>query len=313
MSSSTSLVPVRASELVLGQVAPWPIYNEGGELLLARGTVIETQGQLDGLVKFGLYRNGKWISEPDTESVPLPQSLDVLRRTVSGKPLRSPTTYGKESVVGIADVRWRMGDVLWLQPELNPATRYSVNLIGSISGKSILVSAPVKDGKLVYMREDEAFIVRSLAGRRAYAFGTKLLKYQQSPHHYLHLSVPKEVRCTVIRRDVRVDVTLSAFLTGSADVASAAPFAIELVDISVGGASGIGSRAVLPKNASGSLRFQLHAANEVHALDLAVVVRATEGNAGAGTVRYGFEFTALSAQDHLILSAFIYQTVSEQD
>ncbi len=173
-----------------------------------------------------------------------------------------------------------------------------------------------RDRKIVdlhRLREDEAFIVRSLAGRRAYAFSTKLLKYQQAPHHYLHLSVPKEVRCTVIRRDVRVDVALSAFLTGAAELASAEPFAIELVDLSVGGASGIGTRAVFPKDASGYLRFQLHAANEVHALDLAVVVRATEGNAGAGTVRYGFEFTGLTPQDHLILSAFIYQTVSEQD
>ena len=311
MSSSTSLVPVRASELALGQAAPWPIYNEAGELLLARGTLIETQGQLEGLVKFGLYRNCKWISEPDTESVPLPQSMDVLRQA-AGKRRRAPA-YGKESVVGIAEVRWRMGDVLWLQPELSPAVRYGVNLIGSISGKSILVTAPVKDNKLVYLREGEAFIVRSLAGRRAYAFSTKLLKYQQSPHHYLHLSVPKEVRCTVIRRDVRVDVALSAFLIGSADVAGIDPFAIELVDISVGGASAIGTRAALVKDAAARLRFQLHAANEDHALDLTVVVRATEGNAETGTVRYGLEFTGLTPQEHLVLSAFIFQTVSEQD
>ena len=312
MSSSTSLVPVRASELAQGQVAPWPIYNEAGELLLARGTVIETQGQLECLIKFGLYRNGKWISEPDTESVPLPQSMDVLRQA-AGKRRRAPAAYGKESVVDIADVRWRMGDVLWLQPELSPAVRYGVNLIGSISGKSILVTAPVKDGKLVYLREGEAFIVRSLAGRRAYAFGTKLLKYQQSPHHYLHLSVPKDVRCTVIRRDVRVDVTLSAFLTGAADVAGIDPFAIEVTDISVGGVSGIGTRAAFAKDAIGRLRFRLHAANEDHNLDLAVVVRATEGNAEAGTVRYGLEFTGLTPQEHLVLSAFIFQTVSEQD
>jgi len=171
----------------------------------------------------------------------------------------------------------------------------------------------VKDGKLVYLREGEAFIVRSLAGRRAYAFGTKLLKYQQSPHHYLHLSVPKDVRCTVIRRDVRVDVTLSAFLTGAADVAGIDPFAIEVTDISVGGVSGIGTRAAFAKDAIGRLRFRLHAANEDHNLDLAVVVRATEGNAEAGTVRYGLEFTGLTPQEHLVLSAFIFQTVSEQD
>ncbi|MFL9923468.1 flagellar brake protein [Herbaspirillum lusitanum] len=316
MSSSTSLVPVRATELILGKPAPWPIYNDAGELLLARGTVIETAGQLEGLVRDGLYRNSNWVSEPDTESVPLPQARDVLqKRAAAGRRHLKPSgaVRGSESVVALQDVRWRIGDTLWLQMKEDANLRYSVNLIGCLAGKSLLVSAPVKDGKYVFMREGQSFVVRALTGKRAYAFSAQLLKHQQTPYVYMHLTCPKEVRSTVIRQDTRVDVSQEGYLA----LGSAEPLPAVLLDLSINGASVLApplpGKLQVQKGGTGQLRLVAPVADESLRLDLPFVLRTVEADSDPQLQKYGIEFAGLTARDRLILSAYIYQAMSEQE
>ncbi|WP_050477238.1 flagellar brake protein [Herbaspirillum rhizosphaerae] len=309
-SASTALVPLRASELIVGQRSPWPIYNEAGDLLLARGSMVETQGQLDGLLEHGLFRNEKWGTEPDTDSVPLPQSRDVLQKRRRSKGLRPPApSRGQESIVTMDEVRWRIGDALSLQLKEAPDVRYNISLMGSLAGKSVLVSAPVKDGKYMHLRDGQIVVVRALSGRRAYAFVASVLKYQNLPYPYLHLSCPREVRCTVIRQDTRVEVDVDAFLT----IASAPPAALNLLDLSVGGVSGVSSFLGCAKDATGRLKFIINVAGEERGLDLDVVLRTVEADSDPNYAKYGLEFVDVSARDRLILSAFVYQTVSETD
>jgi len=309
-SASTALVPVRASELLVGHPSPWPIYNDMGDLLLARGSMIDTQSQLDGLLEHGLFRNEKWGDEPDTDSVPLPKSLDVLQKRRRAKGLRPPApSRGQESIVGMDEVRWQIGDAVTLQLKEAPEVRYNISLIGSLAGKSVLVSAPVKDGKYVHLRDGQIVIVRALSGRRAYAFAASVLKYQNLPYPYLHLACPREVRCTVIRQDARVEVDLDAFLT----IGTAPPAKISLLDISVGGVSGVGNFLGGGKDATGRLRFIVNVAGEERGLDLDVVLRTVEADADPHYAKYGLEFVDVSARDRVILSAFVYQTVSETD
>ncbi|NUU02869.1 flagellar brake protein [Herbaspirillum robiniae] len=315
MSSSTSLVPVRASELMLGKAAPWPIYNEAGKLLLARGTVIETQDQLEGLVENGLYRNANWVSEPDTESVPLPKARDVLRKKLGDKkPLRPPASVrGTESVITIDEVRWQIGDTLWLQFADDASQRYAVNLVGSLPNRSILVTAPVKEGKQLFVRDGQGFVVRALAGKRAYAFGAQLIKYQQTPFVYMHLSIPREVRSTVIRQDARVPVGAEGFLA----LGGASPLPASVIDLSMGGASLVApplpGKVAAQKGATGQLRFVASVADQQLSLDLPLVLRTVEAIGDPNYLKYGVEFAGLPARDRLVLSAYVYQELSVQE
>lgn len=315
MSSSTSLVPVRASELMLGKAAPWPIYNEAGKLLLARGTVIETQDQLEGLVENGLYRNANWVSEPDTESVPLPKARDVLRKKLGDKkPLRPPASVrGTESVITIDEVRWQIGDTLWLQLADDASQRYAVNLVGSLPNRSILVTAPVKEGKQLFVRDGQGFVVRALAGKRAYAFGAQLIKYQQTPFVYMHLSIPREVRSTVIRQDARVPVGAEGFLA----LGGASPLPASVIDLSMGGASLVApplpGKVAAQKGATGQLRFVASVADQQLSLDLPLVLRTVEAIGDPNYLKYGVEFAGLPARDRLVLSAYVYQELSVQE
>jgi c-di-GMP-binding flagellar brake protein YcgR len=314
MSSSTSLVPVRASELMLGKPAPWPIYNDDGRLLLARGTVIETPDQLAGLIEKGLYRNANWVSEPDTESVPLPLARDVLRKKLGGKkPLKpSAAVRGEESVITLDEVRWQIGDTLWLQFADDAGQRYAVTLVGCLPNRSILVTAPQKEGKQLFVREGQGFVVRALTGRRAYAFGAQLLKYQQTPFVYLHLSLPREVRSTVIRQATRVPVSAEGYLA----LAGAHPLAASVVDLSLGGASLVATslpgKVAARKGAVGHLRFVAAVADQQLSLDLPVVLRAAEALGEADFHQYGVEFAGLTVRDKLVLAAYVYQELSQQ-
>jgi len=309
-SASSALVPVRAGDLMVGQPAPWAIYNEMNELLLARGTLIDTPGQLAGLLEHGLYRNEKWGTEPDSDSQPLPQSHDVLQKRRRAKGLRPPVlSRGQESIVGMDQVRWQIGDALSLQLKEAPELRYNISLIGHLAGKSILVSAPVKEGKYVHLRDGQVIIARTLSGRRAYAFATTVLKYQNLPYPYLHLSCPREVRCTVIRQDARVEVDLDAFLV----VGAQPPVLLNLLDLSVGGVSAIGPAPGPAKESAAQLKFIVHVAGEECAVAMPVIVRAMEPDSDPHFLKYGMEFAELGARERMILSAFVYQTVSETD
>ncbi|HZG22795.1 MAG TPA: flagellar brake protein [Herbaspirillum sp.] len=315
MADHTSLVPVRASALMLGKPAPWPIYNEAGKLLLARGTLIDTPDQLAGLIENGLYRNAHWVAEPDTESVPLPQARDVLRRKHGGKKPAKPSAVkrGQESVITLDEVRWQIGDTLWLQFADDAAQRYAVSLVGCLPNRSILVTAPQKEGKQLFVRDGQAFVVRALSGRRAYAFAAQLLKYQQTPFVYLHLSLPREVRSTVIRQAMRVPVGAEGYLT----LDGAQPLPASVIDLSLGGASlvatSLSGRVAAQKGVTGRLRFVAAVADQQLSVDLQVVLRTVEALGEADFHQYGVEFSGLSVRDRLVLSAYVYQEWSLQE
>lgn len=315
MADHTSLVPVRATELALGKPAPWPIYNEVGKLLMARGTMIDTPDQLAGLIANGLFRNARWVAEPDTESVPLPQARDVLRKKAGGKrpPKPAAATRGQQSVITLEEVRWQIGDTLWLQLADDAAQRYAVNLVGCLPNRSILVTAPQKDGKQLFMREGQAFVVRALTGRRAYAFAAQLLKYQQTPFIYLHLSLPREVRSTVIRQAMRVPVGAEGYLV----VDGANPLAASVIDLSLTGASlvatSLSGKVAAQKGVIGKLRFVASVADQQLTLDLPVTLRTAEALGEADFHQYGVEFSNLTVRDKLVLSAYVYQELTMQE
>lgn len=309
-SASTALVPVRAGELVIGQPSPWPIYNETGDLLLARGTIIETQGQIAGLLEHGLFRNAKWGDEPDTESFPLPKSLDALGSRRRFKGTRAPALVrGQERVVSMDEIRWRIGDTVSLQLAATPELRYGISLMGSLPGKSLLTTAPLKDGKYVFLRDGQQVVARVLSGRRAYAFATNVMKYQNLPFPYLHLTWPREVRCTVIRQDARVEVDLDAFLS----IGTSQAVRLNIVDLSIGGASGICYLPGAGKGTQGTLKFFVDIAGEESEMSLDVVLRTIGTDVDPHYARYGLEFLNIGARDRLMLSAFVYQIASEID
>jgi c-di-GMP-binding flagellar brake protein YcgR len=305
-----SLVPVRITELAVGKPLPKAIYDWHGNLLLAEGCVIESRSQLEGLIGNGFIEDSAWDLSPKPAREPLLSSASLRRNSVVSEsvPQQSETNANKEIIVGMDDVRWYVGETLYLQQIDNPSIRYTVRLIGFVKNKTVMVTAPAVDGKLEFVREGQTFIVRAFVGKKAYAFVTSAVKSVHSPHPYLHLVFPKEVRCTVVRRGVRAQVNIiaSVRLENPERVGAAV-----LSDLSMGGASGNLKQVLGQKGEEGSIKFKVHAAGQDEILNLKMALRSVAPADGGEGYKHGFEFLDVSIHERLILSAFVHQTLAE--
>jgi c-di-GMP-binding flagellar brake protein YcgR len=305
-----SLVPVRAAELAVGKPLKESIYDWHGNLLLGQGCVIESQGQLEGLLDNGFVHDPTWDLMPSVpkETPPLKSVRANLEAAKSKPPLEPEHGTGKEVVAAMDEVRWLVGETLYLQQIDNPNIRYTVKLIGFIKGKNVFVTAPVVDGKLEFVREGQIFVARAFSGKKAYAFAAATVKSVHTPHPYLILSYPREVRCTVVRRGARADVKIIASISiGQPERTAAAT----LTDLSTGGTSGVIKQVLGNKGEEGVVKFKVHAAGQDEYLSLKAILRSVAPSENGDGFKHGFEFVDVSIHDKLILSAFVHQTLAE--
>jgi len=308
MGGASGLMPIKHAEISVGQAVPWAIYDEQGHLLMASGVKVESQHQLEGLLEHG-YCN------PDAMWDTIPSKMTPISKPVSsqsGSPGSSPSPQDahKDVLMELDSVRWNVGETLYLQVHDHTAVRYTVKLIGFVKNMSIMVTAPTIDGKAVIIRDGQTFIVRAFPGKKAYAFTASAIKSVYSPHPYLHISYPKQVRCTTIRQGSRATVKIIASLTiGDPEQTAAATIG----DLSMGGASGVIKKAVGKKGDVGIIKFKVSAAGSDEYLSLNVILRSQAPTENGLEYRHGFEFVDVSAQSKLILSAFVHQTLAEMD
>ncbi|PRC91505.1 flagellar brake protein [Solimicrobium silvestre] len=298
MADLTSLIPLSKSDFAVGKVTQRSIYDRHGKLLLASGVVIESQNQLNGLVNQGYVQKNSW----DTPAKPKPSI------SAPAKVIEEPVAPPKEVFSQMDDVRWYVGETLHMQALNDTDSRFVVKLIGYIKGKSVLVTAPVIDGKYILIRDNQTFVVRAFQGKKAFAFTVTALKSVYTPHPYLHLSYPKQVNSSVIRHDARAAVKIIASVSFLNPVRTAAA---TLLDLSMGGTSGIIKQAIAEKKETGTITFKINVVGNEGLLSLDFIVRSIAPTEEGDGYRYGFEFLNVPAQHKLILSAFVHQTIAE--
>jgi c-di-GMP-binding flagellar brake protein YcgR len=310
MAEPVSLIPVRPSDLAIGKPVKSPIYDWHGKLLLGAGAVIGNQTQLDGLISNGFVHDASWDIEltPSRIASPVIARSDKLR--VNNKAAVPPeeTTGGKEVITDMDEVRWYVGETLYLQLADQPSVRYVVKLIGFVKNKTVFVTPPALDGKLEFVREGQTFIVRAFSGKNAYAFTAAAVKSVHTPHPYLHLSYPKQVRCTVVRQGARAEVKIIASVsTGNPERTGAAT----LTDLSMGGASGVLKELLGKKGDEGRIKMKVQAAGQDEYLNVKMIMRSITTLENGQGFKYGFEFVDMSPHEKVVLSAFVNQTLVE--
>lgn len=303
-SDDASLIPVRPADLAVGKPLQRAIYDENGHLLLKIGYVIESQNQLAGLIRHGFIKDYGW----ETSGRPKEQLLVKPARKAGEAPALAPEKPPKEVMVAMDEVRWYVGETLYLQQIDNPSIRYNVQLIGFCKGKSVIVTSPTVDGKLEFVRDGQTFVVRAFSGKKAYAFVTVVMRSVHVPYPYLHLSYPKELRCTVVRRGARAQVKIPASVSlGQPERTTE----VMLNDLSVCGTSGLSKQVLGNKGEEGLIRFKVCAAEQDEPLNFKAVLRSVAPADSGEGFKHGFEFLDVSTHDHLILSAFVHQTLAE--
>ena len=219
---------------------------------------------------------------------------------------------GKE--ISLEDAHLQMGEPISLQVwDDGAGERYSVKLIGISQGRSVLVSAPMIDGKYLMMREGQSFIVRAFPGKSAIAFTTQILKSVNSPYPYLHLAYPRGVRSVVVRKGARANVRIICVITDCDGVQLQE--AGSIVNISIGGALVAVKRAFAQKGQGLKIKFKLIVSGVQTLLELKAVIQAVNtGLVNDPEMRYqlGLQFVDVSAENSIPLLAFVYQQLIEQ-
>lgn len=302
MTAAIPLIPIRHSEVEIGKPLRRPVYDWHGQLLLAAGFVIESKNQLNGLLENGFFQDAGW--KVGTISTDQSGSLSTA---ITGSEKPSVPAPAKEILVEMAEVRWGVGEAIYLQVLDNSALRYTVKLIGFVKNKTVFVTAPMSDGKFEFIREGQSFIVRAFSGKKAYAFMASAVKSVHTPHPYLHLTYPKQVRCNVVRQGARAEVKIVASLSVGANQERSG--AGMLTDLSVGGASATAKEPLGAKGDQARVKFKLQAVGQDEFLNLPAILRWVGPAESGPGFKHGFEFVDVAVHERLILSAFVHQTL----
>jgi c-di-GMP-binding flagellar brake protein YcgR len=138
-----------------------------------------------------------------------------------------------------------------------------------------------------------------------------VLRACRLPFHYVHLSFPEIIQGSVIRKATRVRTELPVSVSVEQPGADATPGTV--LNISASGLL-LRTRAALGDRGSPvRLRFEL----PLHGIDTRLEIDASIRNVREDAdeegieYQYGVDFHELQPSDHMVVKAFVYQTIIE--
>ncbi len=296
MSEDQYLVPVRKAEIEIGKPLPFAVFDSDRNLLLNRGVVVTSANQIDVLMQKGLYRERM-----------RPASLAGAASREDEKPTESARLQGE--MLSFDAVKLMPGDALQLQPLLDGQTeRFSVNVIGVMKPRSLLVTAPMVDGKLIFVRDGQSYLVRAFSGLNVCAFKAKILKSQLQPFPYLHLSYPDSVQAMRIRKTMRAPASIIVAVHETE--AGRQTGAGKIIDLSVGGARMYSPMKVGVKDQSIWLSFKVKLGDMEEYVKTPAIIRAVgeeDDEQGKRMHVFGLQFGELAQSQRLIIMNLVYQ------
>jgi len=214
------------------------------------------------------------------------------------------------------DMSLKVGDRLQAQlPSKISAERCFVRLIGYLQDLSLLITAPATvDGVRLQLMEGDKLVMRVFSNQNAFGFACDVQRICKLPYSYLHISFPKEVQGTVIRKAARVKTKILARV--SAEQGGDADQTGVLSNLSANGALMDASRDLAATGDSIRLTFRIKLHNVDADLSLLAVVRAVFDDARikqteTSLAHFGLEFVDLQPNDQMLLQSMVYQKMIE--
>ena len=301
MADEEFLMPVRKAEIGVGKPLPFAVYDADRNLLLNRGVIVASEHQLQVLLEKGLFRENKPTRPAYTHSA-LPEGKAAAE--LGGGPPKP-----QEESVSFDAIKLMPEDTLQLQPLLEGQTeRYTVRVIGIMKPRSVLVTAPLVDGKLIFIRDGQTFLIRAFSGLNVCAFKAKVLKAQLQPFPYLHLSYPDNVQAMRIRKAMRAPASIIVAVHESEEGRQVG--AGKMVDISVGGAKLFSSMMLGRKDQTLWLSFKVKLGDMEEYVKTPAIIRSLgeeEDEQGKPMKAFGIQFGELTQAQRLIIMNLVYQ------
>jgi hypothetical protein len=296
MSEEQSLVPVRRTDIELGKPLPFAAFDADRNLLLNRGIIVTSEHQIDVLMQKGLFRE-----RSRAKTVAGTDALDEKAGDGDGRP--------QGETLDFEAIKLMPGDALQLQPLLEGQTeRFSVHVIGVMKPKSVLVTAPVVEGKLIFVRDGQTYLVRAFSGLNVCAFKARILKSQLQPFPYLHLSYPDSVQAMRIRKTMRAPASIIVAVHDSEEGRQKG--AGKIIDLSVGGARMYSPMEIGEKDQTIWLSFKVMLGDMEEYVKTPAVIRSVseeDDDQGKRMHVFGLQFGELTQSQRLIIMNLVYQ------
>jgi c-di-GMP-binding flagellar brake protein YcgR len=300
------LAPLRKNEVMIGRPLPWPVYDRSRKLLLRQGFVLESMSQIERLIEIGLFR-------------PAEGSMAGVYGAISGGGEEEAPTYvapAKLSDTGtpgvtIANAKFEVGMAVQLSTNGFPDEVNVVKLVGFLDKQSIIVTHPLKDGAVAFIKEGSEFHCRAFQKRNAYSFSTVVLKSQLAPFPYLHLSYPANVTAMPVRKSLRIPVEIIAAV-GLKGHSVKRPCLIR--DLSLSGVLIQSTEQLGEQQAVLSIAFRLAVDEAPTLFEIDVLVRNNvtgENDKNKGIHRAGCEFNDIDADLRRMLELYIYRELAQ--
>lgn len=212
-----------------------------------------------------------------------------------------------------------IGDSIRLQrisPDNND--RYNVKLIGYLPGQSLLVTMPMVDGKLHFLKEGYRFAVRILWGSDVQAFVCRVIHVALKPYPHIHLSYPEDIETVSVRNAERFDTNLHGLVRNTQHEDRDENWHPMLIkNLSMTGAR---TESVQPLGKRGErliIRFGIEVCGSVERLELLGEIknRSMSGEGDADDSRYilGIAFIAINRFQEVLLRNCILENKSKHD
>lgn len=194
------LSPLPKSDVKIGEPLKFPIYDGEGQLLLAAGQTVSSDRQLEELAEKGLYQNPRWASQV------------VHSRAAAGTvaPKGELKTSSRKSE---QEDPSESGSTMKMAPDGSDDS-FIVKLVGTVGREAFLVTHPVRDQGLVYIKEGQVWEFRAFYSTSVFRFKTPIQKVILAPHPLVIAAWPQEpqMEARVIRAARRVLCDLPAIV-----------------------------------------------------------------------------------------------------
>lgn len=216
------------------------------------------------------------------------------------------------------DLQLNVGDMVQLQFALDETQRkHPTRVIGYLAGKSLLVTTPRIDGKVMLVREGQPVVVRMLSRNSVYAFNTQVLATSLKPYAYLHLTYPQSIEKIVVRKAMRVAADLETNITcvSADDPAANVQTKGRIRDLSTAGAMVAAGQCLGQVGELLTLTLRIPVAGVQKYLKISAVIRSLREAAqedGSKDWQHGVEFQLLEEMDSILLHGFVYEQLQKQ-
>lgn len=294
------LTQISPLELKLGTPLQFPLYSAAGKLLLAQGYRIQSEAQLDRLVREGAFRERASQSKGGQAS--------SGASSVSGGLLISTTEYGAtlpdttEIMNAGLPALPRGPEAVQLIIEGHDNATFRAEFVGIVKRRTLLLtpleeSAPLQPGVNVE--------TKLLWGRHVYLFSTRVAARSASPVDLLHLDYPESVKKHAIRTQLRVGSNIPGRLIRN-DLATG--FDATVVNVSLNGLGICLQDAAVELGEHFKLVLRITIEGKLHAVYVNCVARnMTRVKSG---VMVGAELRGVSEEAKNALRNYIFQVAT---